>query len=739
MHLQADRTLELHTQGGLHHRTRIPKFGRCLAYSYPSCDALVGASGSDVYRLNLDQGRFLSPLELNNGGSEDRVGAVNCIDVNPAHQLWAFGTEGSDSSGGGGTVEFWDPRSRSRLASLSMPWTSLSGASSLATSMPSALTSASSSPAVTALASRSDGLSLAVGTSTGHTLLYDLRSPRSYATKDQGYGLPIKHVGWVEGSGAKMAGDGGLVVSADRKVIKVWNRNEPQSNFASITPATDVNSVHHLPGTGMLMTANEGIQMTSYYIPQLGPAPRWCTFLDNITEEMEGDNVRNVYDDFKFVDRAEVDSLGLSHLVGTPALKPYMHGYFMALKLYDAARVIANPHAYAEARERVISDKMAKLADSRIRAAKGAGGKDGLPKVNRALAEKVLREEERERRKEAKRAARKAAATTEAGAGEEDAMEVDGDGEDKPAPKQSEKKSILTDDRFKALFENSAFQVDESSREYALLNPASVGVGRASGTIGASSSLGKRKTAVEEEEEESDRPSSDGLGESSPESGDDDDGGDSSDEGELISYNPRARQPDGELDSAPISSSFLSSNQKSQPQSFTSTKSPVVRQQPKLAPARPSNALSSSSGRGSARDKEAAFGERVPRSAGSSASASGSVSAKGKSSDHAMYLPGGGVEVSWVPSQNGGAGDDSIFDDGRGIDQLARRKEKNGSSGNGGGKVERFGAGMERGGSGRGGRGDAVGEDGDEGDGRKGRTKRRTNVRSGSRNTFRAM
>lgn len=56
----------------------------------------------------------------------------------------------------------------------------------------------------------------------------------------------------------------------------------------------------------MIMTANEGIQMTSYYIPQLGPAPRWCTFLDNITEEMEDSNVRNVYDDFKFVERAEI-------------------------------------------------------------------------------------------------------------------------------------------------------------------------------------------------------------------------------------------------------------------------------------------------------------------------------------------------------------------------------------------------------------------------------------------------
>jgi len=56
------------------------------------------------------------------------------------------------------------------------------------------------------------------------------------------------------------------------------------------------------------MAANEGIRMTSYYIPALGPAPKWCSFLDNITEEMEEQTVRTVYDDFKFVDRQELSA-----------------------------------------------------------------------------------------------------------------------------------------------------------------------------------------------------------------------------------------------------------------------------------------------------------------------------------------------------------------------------------------------------------------------------------------------
>ena len=56
----------------------------------------------------------------------------------------------------------------------------------------------------------------------------------------------------------------------------------------------------------MLMLANEGIQMTSYYIPQLGPAPKWCSFLENLTEEMEDQTTRNVYQDYKFVERGEL-------------------------------------------------------------------------------------------------------------------------------------------------------------------------------------------------------------------------------------------------------------------------------------------------------------------------------------------------------------------------------------------------------------------------------------------------
>jgi ribosome biogenesis protein ENP2 len=231
LHLQADRTVELHTQGGFHYRTRIPRFGRTLAYHFPSCDALFGASGNEVYRLNLEQGRYLSPLVLgegsdDNGGGANTVAGVNAIDINPAHGLWAFGIDGN------GTVEFWDPRSRSSLGVLALPRSRLAPLGTIGrTVLPGVDRDDSPGLSVTALASRSDGLSYAVGTSTGHTLLYDIRSRQPFAIKDQGYGLPVKRVSWIEG-GPKIAGDG-LIVSADKKVIKIWDRNTVRVVFFS--------------------------------------------------------------------------------------------------------------------------------------------------------------------------------------------------------------------------------------------------------------------------------------------------------------------------------------------------------------------------------------------------------------------------------------------------------------------------------------------------------------------------
>ena len=42
----------------------------------------------------------------------------------------------------------------------------------------------------------------------------------------------------------------------------------------------------------------------------------------------------SVYDDYKFITRAELENIGLSHLIGSNLLRGYMHGYFIDARLY---------------------------------------------------------------------------------------------------------------------------------------------------------------------------------------------------------------------------------------------------------------------------------------------------------------------------------------------------------------------------------------------------------------------
>lgn len=147
----------------------------------------------------------MNPLVLEEKEDGEILG-VNIVDINPVHQLLAFGIDGN------GTAQLWDPRSRTSVGVLRLPRRRL---------MP--VGASDSNLGITAISSRADGLSYAIGTSTGHTLLYDIRAAYPFALKDQGYGLPIKSLSWIDG-GNRMAGDC-MVLSADRKVIKIWDRN----------------------------------------------------------------------------------------------------------------------------------------------------------------------------------------------------------------------------------------------------------------------------------------------------------------------------------------------------------------------------------------------------------------------------------------------------------------------------------------------------------------------------------
>uniref|UniRef100_A0A0F7Z6T7 Nucleolar protein 10 n=1 Tax=Crotalus adamanteus TaxID=8729 RepID=A0A0F7Z6T7_CROAD len=396
--LHNDRYVEFHSQHGRYYRTRIPKFGRDFSYHYPSCDLYFVGASSEIYRLNLEQGRYLNSLQTD--ASENHV-----CDINPVHGLFATGTIE-------GKVECWDPRVRNRVGILDCALNSVTADQEVG-----------GLPAVSAL-KFVGSLKMAVGTSTGQVLLYDLRSSNPLIMKDHQYGLPVKSIQFHNALD--------LIISADSRIIKLWNQDTGKI-FTSIEPEHNINDVCLYPNSGMLFTANETPKMNIYYIPVLGPAPKWCSFLDNLTEELEENPETTVYDDYKFVTRRDLDNLGLSHLIGSPLLRAYMHGFFMDIRLYHKVKMMVNPFAYEEYRREKIRQKIEETRAQRVQLKK-------LPRVNKELALKLIEEGEEELQNARKK-------------------------------KQKKMPSILSDDRFKIMFEDPDFQVDEKSEEFRLLNP----------------------------------------------------------------------------------------------------------------------------------------------------------------------------------------------------------------------------------------------------------------------------
>ena len=82
--------------------------------------------------------------------------------------------------------------------------------------------------------------------------------------------------------------------------------------------------------------------MGIFFIPQLDNAPKWCPFLENITEELEEKDTTTVYDEFKFLSYDDLEALNCSNLIGTKMVKSHLHGFLMHNKLYEKLKAKSN-------------------------------------------------------------------------------------------------------------------------------------------------------------------------------------------------------------------------------------------------------------------------------------------------------------------------------------------------------------------------------------------------------------
>lgn len=410
--LLADRSLEIHARYGFHHKIRIPKMGRDMVYHYPSCDMYMCGSTPEIYRFNLDQGQFKSPFVATTAS------AINVVRLNPMHGLLCAGTDS-------GIVECFDPRSRDQV-----------GVLDVAKSIPAELIEGGGLPEITAIECFENGLTMCVGTSSGHVMMYDIRSSRPLRMKDHNNGAPIK--------GIRHHKIAEKVISADTKGIKIWDQDTGENHTSLETPG-DINTFCLVEDSGLILTAGEAVDNGVYFIPSLAPAPKWAAYLDSITEELEEDTAPTVYDDFKFITRKELQELGLEHLIGSNILRAYMHGFFMDAKLYREAKTIAKPFEYEEYRKQKLEQMLNDGTAKRIELKKAARA---LPRVNKFLAQRLM----------------------------------DGEGDDSAGKKRKKKKgerdldmgdaNPMTDDRFSTMFKDQDFELDMQSEQYKLLHPS---------------------------------------------------------------------------------------------------------------------------------------------------------------------------------------------------------------------------------------------------------------------------
>ncbi|MGH0166503.1 UNVERIFIED_CONTAM: hypothetical protein FKN15_000333 [Acipenser sinensis] len=357
--LHCNRYVEFHSQHGHYYKTRIPKFGRDFSYHYPSCDLyFVGARVEGLPSV--------SALKFN-GALHMAVGTSTGQALGPAPRWCSFLdnlTEELEENPETTVYDDYKFVTRKDLDNLGLAH--LIGSPLLRAYMHGFFMDIRLYHKVKTMANpfaydeyRKDKIRQKIEETRAQRvqikiLMYDLRSNRPLLVKNHHYGLPIKSIQFQDQLD--------LILSADSKIIKMWNKD----------------------------TA-------------LGPAPRWCSFLDNLTEELEENPETTVYDDYKFVTRKDLDNLGLAHLIGSPLLRAYMHGFFMDIRLYHKVKTMANPFAYDEYRKDKIRQKIEETRAQRVQI-------KNLP-------------------------------------------------------------NILSDDRFKVMFENPDYQVDEASEEFRLLNP----------------------------------------------------------------------------------------------------------------------------------------------------------------------------------------------------------------------------------------------------------------------------
>jgi ribosome biogenesis protein ENP2 len=511
-----DRTVELHSQQGIHTTIKTPRHIRDMTFHAPTCDLFIASNADEVYRYNLEQGSFQTSIY---SGFAEENGGITKMGQNPKFPMLSLC--------GRGGVESWDLRDRTsigfldilntlsdaHLANKALSTTMLGSATSTSTST---LTQANINSILRAISDSKQpfeatcvrfnddtGMEVAIGLSTGHVLLYDLRSSKPLSIFDHRYDLPIHSIKYHTSSRT--------LITADKKSCRLWDYTTPgltpqQRHLTTINAPAPMNDVAIVDDTGMIFMACDSPQMHVYFVPRLGTVPDWAAALENLTEELDqqqqlllqkqykilasgintsqaassgmgvahigtaGDMSEAVFDNSKFITREELEQWGMSHLIRHKGLlTPYMHGFLIKLDMYEQLKEVMimdgkGDQMGVKYNENFIdgvggADKIQtelEFIESSIRKEMDKSRDSGFKldsaarTVNKELASLLLNQEAQQAEKEKKKSRAKLS---------------------KEQEEQNKIDSIINDERFKDLFQDEDYNADYNSEEYRRLNP----------------------------------------------------------------------------------------------------------------------------------------------------------------------------------------------------------------------------------------------------------------------------
>ncbi|KAF6775263.1 Ribosome biogenesis protein ENP2 [Paragonimus kellicotti] len=311
--LEEERWVDVHATGGHFFKFRIPRPGVDISYSPFTCDLFVASSRSAIYRMNLGEGRFNTPL-VSSKLEGTAHGFTACAYCKEHSLLLGASTLGR--------VDGWDARTGECVFGMNV-----SEFAPISEDAYDTLIDVKRRAGVTCVKYK-DPLNIALGTSDGMVYIYDLRQNRKpWHTRDTEFRKPVKTVEFHEDK----------LISLLPHCLKIWYIDTGKVFVGFDTGRAECNWMHHFPNSGLLMIAMESPKISTFFVPLLGEAPAWCSHLDQLVLECEPD-VTTMYDGYKFLTRQQLAELGMLELVGTQFLRAYMHGYFVSIRLYNKVK-----------------------------------------------------------------------------------------------------------------------------------------------------------------------------------------------------------------------------------------------------------------------------------------------------------------------------------------------------------------------------------------------------------------